>query len=266
MAVASDCRNTGLGRDVEGGSAGRDHHDHALRRRTRLRPPRRQPLCHQDRDPPEDGGLWYEKVPAHPETSPKGQLPWIDDDGVKVADSTFIRAYIERSYGVDLDAGLSKAQRGQAWAIERMVENHLGWASCHFRFFDDDNFAKGPARWFDGMPGEARADAIDGLLDAVQTNLKAVGIGRHSPDEIVELGAWSLTALSEMLGDKSFMMGHRPTSVDAIVFAMLAQILTPFFDSPLRRRAESLPNLVGYAERMMAGYYPEFAPEIRAAA
>jgi glutathione S-transferase len=88
-------------------------------------------------------GLWYQKVPAHPATSPKGQLPWIDDDGVKVADSTFIRAYIERSYGVDLDAGLSKAQRGQAWAIERMVENHLGWASCHFRFFDDDNFAKG---------------------------------------------------------------------------------------------------------------------------
>ncbi len=168
-------------------------------------------------------GLWYEKVPAHPETSPKGQLPWIDDDGIKVADSTFIRAYIERSYGVDLDAGLTKAQRGQAWAIERMVENHLGWASCHFRFFDDDNFAKGPARWFDGMPGEARADAIDGLLGTVQTTLKAVGMGRHSPEEIVELGAWSLTALSEMLGSKSFMMGHRPTSVDAIVFAMLAQ-------------------------------------------
>lgn len=206
-------------------------------------------------------GLWYQKVPARPDTSPKGQLPWIDDDGVKVADSTFIRAYIERSYGVDLDAGLSKAQRGQAWAIERMVENHLGWASCHFRFFDDANFAKGPAHWFDGMPGEARAAAIDGLLDTVQTNMKAVGMGRHSSDEIVELGAWSLTALSEMLGNTSFVMGHRPTSVDAIVFAMLAQILTPFFDSPLRRRAESLPNLVAFAERMMAGYYPDFVPE-----
>ena len=205
--------------------------------------------------------LWYQKVPARPDTSPKGQLPWIDDDGVKVADSTFIRAYIERSYGVDLDAGLTKAQRAQAWAIERMVENHLGWASCHFRFFDDANFAKGPAHWFDGMPGEARAEAIDGLLEAVQANLKAVGMGRHSPDEIVELAAWSLTALSELLGAKSFMMGHRPTSVDAVVFAMLAQILTPFFDSPLRRRAEALPNRVGYAERMMAGYSPEFAPQ-----
>ena len=100
----------------------------------------------------------------------------------------------------------------------------------------------------------------------MQTTLKAVGMGRHSPEEIVELGAWSLTALSEMLGNKSFVMGHRPTSVDAVVFAMLAQILTPFFDSPLRRRAEALPNLVAYAERMMAGYYPEFAPEMCEAA
>ena len=190
-------------------------------------------------------GLWYQKVPARPETSPKGQLPWIDDDGVRVADSTFIRAYLERSYGVDLDAGLSKAQRAHAWAIERMVENHLAWASCHFRFFDDDNFGKGPARWFDGLPGEARADAIDGLLDTVRTNLNIVGMGRHAPDEIVELAAWSLTALSETLGNKAFMMGHRPTSVDAIVFAMLAQILTPFFDSPLRRRAEALDSRRG---------------------
>jgi glutathione S-transferase len=62
------------------------------------------------------------------------------------------------------------------------------------------------------------------------------------------------------------MMGHRPTSVDAVVFAMLAQILTPFFDSPIRRRAESFPNLVAYAERMMAGYYPEFAAPVCQAA
>ncbi|MBO9708849.1 MAG: glutathione S-transferase family protein [Caulobacter sp.] len=211
-------------------------------------------------------GLWYRKEPARPDTSPKGQLPWIDDDGVRVADSTFIRAYIERSYGVDLDAGLSKAERAQAWAIERMVENHLGWASCHFRFFEAENFEKGPAHWFDGAPEEMREGLKAGLLDAVGANLKAVGIARHSPEEILELGSWSLSALSEMLGRKSFMMGHRPTSVDAIVFAMLAQILTPFFDSPLRRRAESFPNLVAYAERMMAGYYPEFAPQVCEAA
>lgn len=44
-------------------------------------------------------GLDFLKVPATPDTSPKGQLPWIDDDGQAVADSTFIRAHLERKYG-----------------------------------------------------------------------------------------------------------------------------------------------------------------------
>lgn len=211
-------------------------------------------------------GLAYEKKIARPESSPKGQLPWIEDDGVRVADSTFIRAYVERSYGVDLDAGLSRAQRAQAWAIERMVENQLGWTNAYFRFFDFDNFEKGPARWFDGAPEALRAELRAGLLDSVETNLRAVGVGRHAPDEIVELASWSLTALSELLGGKAFMMAERPTSVDAIVFAMLAQILTPFFDSPIRRRAEGFGDLVAYAERMLALFYPAFAPTVQQAA
>jgi hypothetical protein len=39
---------------------------------------------------------------------------------------------------------------------------------------------------------------------------------------------------------------------------MLAAALTPFFDSPLRRRAESYGNLVGYTDRLMREYYPAF--------
>ena len=40
-------------------------------------------------------------------------------------------------------------------------------------------------------------------------------------------------------------------------FAMLAGLLTPYFDSPLRRRAEEYPNLTAYTARMMREFYPE---------
>ena len=53
-------------------------------------------------------GLAYRKERAMPPASPKGQLPFIDDDGEAVADSTFIRAHIERKYGFDFDAGLDQ--------------------------------------------------------------------------------------------------------------------------------------------------------------
>ena len=38
--------------------------------------------------------------------APKGKLPYIDDDGEIVADSTFIRWHLEKKYKLDLDRGL----------------------------------------------------------------------------------------------------------------------------------------------------------------
>ena len=73
-------------------------------------------------------GLAYRKERAMPPASPKGQLPYIEDDSERIADSTFIRAHIERKYGFDFDAGLDLQQRAQAWAFERMIEHHVYWA------------------------------------------------------------------------------------------------------------------------------------------
>jgi glutathione S-transferase len=33
--------------------------------------------------------------------APKGKLPYVDDDGQRIADSTFIRWHIENKYGFD---------------------------------------------------------------------------------------------------------------------------------------------------------------------
>ncbi|QCI68072.1 glutathione S-transferase family protein [Phreatobacter stygius] len=202
-------------------------------------------------------GLAYAKDFAMPEASPKGQLPFIADNGALIADSTFIRAHIEKTYGHDFDAGLTPVERAQAWAIERMLENHLGWTACPERYLNPANFAKGPARWFDQAPEPIRAKLREDLKAAVTANLNAVGILRHSPAEIVALGERSLAALSLLLGERDHLMADHPVGVDATAFAMLAQILTPFFDTPLRRRAEAHANLVAYVDRMMARYYPE---------
>ncbi|WP_300296873.1 glutathione S-transferase family protein [Ferrovibrio sp.] len=204
-------------------------------------------------------GLPYIHVRAQPADSPKGQLPFITDDDVTVADSTFIRSYIEQKYGVDLDAALSTEQRAVAWAVERMVENQLGWACAYFRYADDASFANGPARWYDAVPEPQRTELRQALRDKVMANLFAVGITRHGHDEIVLLGARSLRSLSVLLGDKPYLFGGHPTGSDAIAFAQLANILSPYFDNALRRRAEAFHNLVDYVERMMERFYPRFA-------
>ena len=204
-------------------------------------------------------GLPYVKEASAPQFSPKGQLPWMDDDGELIADSHFIRLHLERKYGIDFDEGLCAVERAQAWAIERMVENQFAWTLIHARWLIPENFAKGPAHFFDQLPPTAQEDTRRQVQGQVAETVRAVGVGRHSEAEILSLGVRSLAALSALLGDKPFLMGTRPTGVDAVVFGVLAGLLTPFFDAPLRDRAMTFGNLTAYVDRIMAGVYPEFA-------
>lgn len=211
-------------------------------------------------------GLAYRKVFALPDSSPKGQMPYIDDAGDVVADSTFIRAHIERKYGFDFDVGLDTAQRAQAWAVERMIEHHVYWALVGVRWIDPVNFAKGPAHFFDAAPEHLRNDIREGARARAVENYRLSGLGRHTPPETVELAMRSLSALSVLLADKPYLMGDRPCGTDATAFGALAGLLSPFFDSTLRHRAEQFANLVTYVERMMSRYYPDHVLRVPEAA
>ncbi|HTJ64874.1 MAG TPA: glutathione S-transferase family protein [Alphaproteobacteria bacterium] len=204
-------------------------------------------------------GLAYVKELGGPDKAPKGKLPFIDDDGTVVADSTFIRAHLERSRGIDFDFGLNEAERAQAWAIERMIEDHLNWANAHSRWLIPANFDKGPAHIFDTVPEPARAGVREAARSRVTAAIYGQGFGRHSEAEIWDLASRSLAALSALLGDKPYLFGDRPCGADATAFSAIAAILTPFFSSELRRLAEGHGNLVDYHDRGMARFYPEFA-------
>ncbi len=124
-------------------------------------------------------GLAYRKERAMPPASPKGQLPFIEDEGVAVADSTFIRAHIERKYGFDFDNGLDRAERAQAWAFERMIEHHVYWGMVGARWVDPENFAKGPAHFFDGAPEHRREKLREDAQFRVADGRQALRHRRH---------------------------------------------------------------------------------------
>ncbi len=189
--------------------------------------------------------------------APKGKLPYIDDDGVAVSDSTFIRWHIEKKYGFDFDQGLDASQKATAWAFEKMAEDQLYWVLINDRWVDDANFRNGPAKFFERVPAPVRPFIMAMVRRKLRATLHGQGIGRHSPDEILALATRSIDAMADFLGDKSFFMGSEPTGVDATMFAFACGMLCPLFESRARAAAERRSNLSRYVGRMTARFYPD---------
>src|SRR4051812_13791909 len=201
-------------------------------------------------------GLAYTKSTTAPDQGPKGKLPFMDDGGTVVTDTTFIRAHIERKYGFDFDRSLDPVERAEAWAIERMIEDHLYWCCLHMRWGIQENFDKGPAHFFDRAPEAIRDKLRDTARAKVLGYLEAQGIGRHTAEEITELGTRTLESLSALLGKRTWLMGEQPCGTDAALTGMLATLLNPSLDSALRRRGLAHANLATYIDRAVPHFFP----------
>ncbi len=188
--------------------------------------------------------------------SPKGKLPFIEVDGKTVADSTFIRFHLEKTYGIDFDSCLSPEQKAQAWAVEKMCEEHLYWTMLYSRWMVDANFELGGSKLFEGLPAPVKPLVKWMVRRQFKRDLWGQGIGRHSANEIAELGVRDIEALSELLSDKSYLFGEAPCGADATVFAFVSGIMAPVAESSLRDLALRRENLVAYRDRMMRGYFP----------
>jgi glutathione S-transferase len=202
-------------------------------------------------------GLAYRTDTTGFRQAPKGKLPYIDDDGEQVADSTLIRWHLENKYRIDFDKGLSAEQRAIAWAFEKMAEDNLYWALVDARWVDEENFAKGPKNFFRKIPAPVRPLMVALIRRRLKRTLYGQGTGRHTGAEIVALGTRSIAAIADFLGPKPFFMGGEPTGADATMFAFIAGALCPHFDTPLRTAAQRHENLRRYVGRMTARYYPE---------
>lgn len=191
--------------------------------------------------------------------APKGKLPYLDDAGTVVADSTFIRFHLESKHGVNFDKGLSPAERGAAWAFEKMCEDHLYWAVLQSRWMDDENFDKGPRHFFDRVPRPLRPLVIAMVRRQVRKGLHAQGMGRHTPAQIEGLAIRDIEAIADFLGDKPYLMGDAPCGADATIFGFVTGCLCPLFTTPILAAASRHENLVAYRDRGLKQWYPELA-------
>lgn len=192
--------------------------------------------------------------------APKGKIPYVEDDGVLIADSTFIIEHLIATRGRDPDAWLSRRERAVSLAFRRMVEENLYWVMIQMRYREEPAWSvyrEVLAEVQDTAPPEARPGIAQFICDSVMTQMAGHGMGRHNAAEIARIGTADLTAISDQLGDNPYFMGDRPSTADASIYAFVASVIEPPLDSPIREHGRSLANLVDYCARMRARYFAE---------
>jgi Glutathione S-transferase N-terminal domain len=156
-------------------------------------------------------GLEYSEDRGGFGKAPKSKLPYINDGGLIVADSTFIRFHIENKYGFDFDAGLTPEQRAAAWAIEKMCEEQLYFAVLATRWLDDANFVKGPAQFLKAVPTPFRPIVLRLVARKVKKTLKLQGFLRHTQAERDALARLpTSTRLPPLSGRRLFCWAKSP--------------------------------------------------------
>lgn len=189
--------------------------------------------------------------------APKGKQPYLDDDGVLIADSTFIRWHLETRHGIEFDRGLTSSEQAVAWAFEKLLEDNLYWVILDARWMVDANFQRGPRSFFEAVPAPMRPLVTSMVRRGVRKALHAHGMGRHGRPEIERIGTRTIDAIADFLAGKPWLMGAEPCGTDATLFAFVSSLLCPRFETPLLAATRRHTNLVAYAERGRARWFPE---------
>jgi len=174
--------------------------------------------------------------------APRGQLPYLVDDGETIGDSDAIIAHLIGKYRLTINDGLTAAQRDTRHLVIRMLDD-LYWVMSYSRWKDE---AFWPS-FRDALRREHPGLTEEDLRKAQEFNSQRYyyqGIGRFAPEEAYARGLADLKVLADLVPAAGYVHGAKPTSVDAGIYGFVANIYFFDIDTPLKQFVVSKPNLV----------------------
>jgi len=182
--------------------------------------------------------------------APRGQLPYIVDDGQTVGDSETIIAHLTRTHRLTIDAALTTVQRDRNLLITRLLDD-LYWVMSYSRWKD--------ARYWPAFRAALLREhpqlTDEGLQKAREYNSQRYhfqGIGRYDPDAALARGLADLGVLANLIPAAGYVHGEQPTSIDAGIYGFIANIYFYDIDTPLKRFVAAHDNLVRHCRSIHA--------------
>jgi glutathione S-transferase len=175
-------------------------------------------------------------------SAPRGQLPYIIDDGETIGDSEAIIAHLVGKYGLTIDDALATRQRDQNLLITRMLDD-LYWVMSYSRWKDERFWPQ----FRDALIREHPSLTEAGLRKAQEFNFQRYhfqGIGRYAPDATYARGLADLRVPANLIPASGYVHGGKPTSIDAGIYGFIANIYFYQIETPLRQFVVAHENIV----------------------
>lgn len=198
----------------------------------------------------------------NPQQAPKEKLPYIQIDDVNYPDSELIIDALKKRYDDVLDKDLTKEQQALAVLIDNTFCERMYWVIAYMRWQNDAGWSVLKEGYFGHLPAPVKLFLPSIIRKKMLKALYLQGTGRHSMEEVIQLGCKTMNALAYILGDEPYFLGDKPTSIDATAFAFIANLLMSPIDDGLKQHALQSDTIKAYCSRMWDIYYTDFPKPI----
>jgi glutathione S-transferase len=212
-------------------------------------------------------GIPYESRTGDVEKVPTRKLPVAEIDGRLIPDSSRIIAHLQRHDARALrDEHLDPRERASAAALQALMETKLYFCTLYMRWCDDDGFRTyrpilvdyGTRRapgWQKPLVPLIAPVLLMRARRMVRRQAWAQGTGRWTREDIVQTAIDGWQALGDYLGDRAYVMGDRPSSIDATAFAWIHTLTQQPMGGRIAEHVRGDPRLMAYHERMRERYW-----------
>lgn len=200
----------------------------------------------------------YDTAAMSRSQAPKGKVPYVAlGDGTLMGDSQLIIEELERRLVAEgkrpVDEGLSARDAAVARFVRRALEEGFYFIGLYARWKTDAAYGAIREEFKKFVPGFVMPLVRRDMMK----KLHAQGTGRHHHDEIMAMGVADLDAAAELLGDRPFLLGELPRTVDCVLYAFLEAVLGFPIESPLSETARHHANLVSYRKRIRERWWKD---------
>lgn len=153
-----------------------------------------------------------------------GEVPVIEHEGTVVSDSSDIVRYLDRVFPEPPLYPAGARDRALCHVLEDWADESLYFFELWFRFMLPHNAGESSRSATQSEPPLLRRAAEAALPTLVRNVLRAQGIGRKDPEQVLADFARHVDALAALL-EGDWLIGGAPTIADIAVYAQLAYAL-----------------------------------------